>query len=76
MLWRAWRSGVHRGKRSRRLSRKLPGRQLEVISFECTKDFPYNGVWHGKRYQTKQVVPMFKEEAPAIVVITVYVFYF
>lgn len=44
--------------------------------FECTKDFPYNGLWHGKRYQTKQVVPVFKEEAPAIVVITVYAFYF
>ena len=39
-------------------------------------DFPYNGVWHGRRYDTKQVVPVFRDEAEAIVVITVYVFYF
>ena len=38
-------------------------------------DFPYNEVWHGRRYNTKQVVPVFKDEAEAIVVITVYVFY-
>jgi|TARA_B100002003_G_scaffold182608_1_gene170848 hypothetical protein len=44
--------------------------------FECSKDFPYNGVWHEKQYRTKQVVPVFKEEAGAIVIITVYVFYF
>ncbi len=44
--------------------------------FECAMDFPYNGVWHGRRYNTKQVVPVFRDEAEAIVVITVYVFYF
>ena len=39
-------------------------------------DFPYSGDWQGKPYGTKQVVPVFKDEADAIVVITVYVFYF
>ena len=44
--------------------------------FECAKDFPYNGDWHGKWYDTKQVVPVFKDEAGDTVLITVYVFYF
>ncbi len=39
-------------------------------------NFTYNGIWHDKRYKTKQVVPVFKDETEAIVVITVYVFYF
>lgn len=36
----------------------------------------YNEAWHGKLYATKQIVPVFKDENEAIVVITVYVFYF
>lgn len=44
--------------------------------FECAMDFPYNGMWNGNRYSTKQVVPIFRDEPESIVVITVYVFYF
>ncbi len=44
--------------------------------FECALDFPYNGIWNGKRYATKQVAPVFIKEEDAIVVITAYVFYF
>jgi len=43
---------------------------------ECRKDFPYNQVWNGKRYATKQVRPGFVEEPEEIVVITVYTYYF
>ena len=44
--------------------------------FECAKNFPYNEFWNKKFYETKQVVPVFREEGNSIVVITVYVFYF
>jgi len=43
---------------------------------EASKVFPYNGVWNGKTYRWKQVVPIFVEEPDQIVVITVYAFYF
>lgn len=42
---------------------------------ECTLEFEYNKEWNGKFYKTKQIVPVFVEEAE-IVVITVYAFYF
>jgi hypothetical protein len=44
--------------------------------FECVKDFTYNNHWNGKCYNTKQVMPIFKNEEDYIVIITVYVFYF
>jgi hypothetical protein len=44
--------------------------------FECHKDFPFNSSWNKKVYATKQVRPIFVEEANEIVVITVYVYYF
>ena len=43
---------------------------------ECRKDFAYGRDWNGKFYATKQVRPIFVEEAGEIVVITVYVYYF
>lgn len=43
---------------------------------ECRKDFPYGQDWNGKFYLTKQVRPIFIEEAEKIVVVTVYVYYF
>lgn len=43
---------------------------------ECRKDFAYGQDWNGKFYATKQVRPIFVEEADEIVVITVYVYYF
>ena len=42
---------------------------------ECRKDFAYNGEWNGRVYATKQVRPIFVEEAAEIVVVTVYVYY-
>jgi hypothetical protein len=38
--------------------------------------FRFNAEWNGKSYSTKQVRPMFVEEADEIVVVTVYVYYF
>ena len=40
------------------------------------KNFPYNSVWKGRHYETKQVIPIVVEEANRLVVVTVYVFYF
>lgn len=40
------------------------------------KNFPFESYWKGKYYSTKQVIPIVKEEAGRIVVITVYVYYF
>jgi hypothetical protein len=39
-------------------------------------DLPLNAEWNGKSYSTKQVRPIFVEEADEIVVVTVYVYYF
>ena len=39
-------------------------------------NFAFAKRWQGKLYAIKQVVPVFKEEAREIVVITVYTFYF
>jgi hypothetical protein len=41
---------------------------------DCRKDFPFGREWNGKIYATKQVRPVFVEEAGEIVVITVYYF--
>ena len=43
---------------------------------ECRKDFVFNADWHRKHYATKQVRPIFVEEATEIVVVTVYTYYF
>ena len=43
---------------------------------ECRKDFVYEREWDGRFYSTKQVRPIFVEEADEIVVVTVYVYYF
>jgi hypothetical protein len=43
---------------------------------DCRKDFPFGSSWHGKTYTTKQVRPIFVDERDAIVVVTVYVYYF
>ena len=42
----------------------------------CRYNFTFERKWQGKRYAIKQVVPVIKEEANEIVVITVYTFYF
>ena len=43
---------------------------------ECRRDFPFEREWNGKFYQTKQVRPIFVDQADEIVVITVYSYYF
>ena len=53
-----------------------PWQTAERGRYECRKDFPFNAVWNGKQYATKQVRPIFIEETNEIVVITVYVYYF
>jgi len=40
-----------------------------------TKTFPFNSEHYGRYYTTKEVVPIFLEEAERIVVITVYTFF-
>lgn len=48
----------------------------ELGRLDCRKDFPYGREWNGKVYATRQVRPVFVEEAQEIVVITVYTYYF
>ena len=48
----------------------------ELGRLECRKDFPYGRDWNGKSYATKQVRPVFVDEAAEIVVVTVYTYYF
>lgn len=39
------------------------------------KNFSYNGMWKGKFYQAKQVMPIVVEDSDRFVVVTVYVFF-
>ncbi len=48
----------------------------ELGRMDCRKDFPFGKEWNGKIYATKQVRPVFVDEADEIVVITVYTYYF
>lgn len=56
--------------------RTEPWQPAELGRLECRKDFAFNADWNGKHYETKQVRPIFVEEADAIVVVTIYVYYF
>jgi hypothetical protein len=56
--------------------RTSPWNPAELGRLDCRKDFPYNKQWNGKIYPTKQIRPVFVEEAGEIVVITVYTYYF
>ena len=56
--------------------RESPWQSAMRGKMECRKDFPYQQNWNGKRYATKQVRPVFAEEADEIVVVTVYTYYF
>ena len=48
----------------------------ELGRLDCRKDFAYGLEWNGKVYATKQVRPVFVDEAGEIVVIPVYTYYF
>ena len=56
--------------------RTRPWARGELGRMECRKDLPFEAEWNGRRYDTKQVRPIFVEEADQIVVVTVYVYYF
>ncbi len=56
--------------------RTVPWQRTELGRLDCRKDFPYGKEWNGKLYATKQVRPVFVEEAAEIVVVTVYTYYF
>jgi hypothetical protein len=53
-----------------------PWQFTKLGRLECRKDFPYGRDWNGKFYSTKQVRPVFVDEAAEIVVVTVYTYYF
>ena len=50
--------------------------RAELGRIDCRKDFPFNAIWNGVHYATKQVRPIFVDEPDEIVVVTVYVYYF
>ncbi len=50
--------------------------QTERNRLDVRKDFPFQNVWNGKFYETKQVRPIFVVEGDIITVITVYTYYF
>lgn len=56
--------------------RTMPWLPAERDRLEVRKDFPFAAAWNGRFFQTKQVRPIFMEEADEIVVITVYTYYF
>ena len=56
--------------------RSAPWKPAELGRLECRKDFFYGQEWNGKRYQSKQVRPIFVDEPDRIFVVTVYIYYF
>jgi hypothetical protein len=55
-----------------RTGERLPA-QKGRIAFR--KNFSHNGIWKGKFYQAKQVMPIVVEEDDRFIVVTVYVFF-
>ncbi len=47
----------------------------ELGRMECPKVFPFDREWNGRVYASKEVRPVFVEEADEIVVVTVYTYY-
>jgi len=56
--------------------RSSPWEPAELGRLQCRKNFPFGREWNGNTYATKQVRPVFVEEASEIVVVTVYTYYF
>lgn len=50
--------------------------QAELGRNECAKDFAFGREWNGRTYGLKRVRPIFVEEEDAVLVVTVYVYYF
>jgi len=55
-----------------RTGERLPAKKGRIA---FRKSFSHNGMWKGKFYQAKQVMPIVVEEPDRFVVITVYVFF-
>ena len=56
--------------------RTVTWQPAELERLECRKNFAYGKEWNDRVYTTKQVRPIFVEEASEIVVVTVYTYYF
>ena len=56
--------------------RENPWEPAELGRMECRRDFKFGRDWKGRVYATKQVRPIFVEQAGDILVVTVYVYYF
>ena len=50
--------------------------EAELGRLKVRKEFPFAEEWNGQRYATKQVRPIFVDEAKEIVVVTVYTYYY
>ena len=55
--------------------RSAPWNKAKLGRLECRRDYAFSREWNGKFYRTKQVRPIFVEEADEIVVVTVYAYY-
>ncbi len=43
--------------------------------FMYTKNFSFKRTWRGKKYNSKQVVPLVAKESDKLIVVTVYAYY-
>ncbi len=55
-----------------RVGERLPALKGRIA---FRKNFNHNGMWKGKFYQVKQVMPIVVEEPDRFVVVTVYLFF-
>jgi len=55
-----------------RTGERLPAKKGRIA---FRKNFSHNGMWKGKFYQAKQVMPIVVDEADKFVVVTVYVLF-
>ncbi len=51
--------------------RTEPWRPAVRNRLDCRKDYLFGAVWNGKRYDTRQICPIFVEETDEIVVVNV-----
>jgi hypothetical protein len=56
--------------------RGAPWQPAELGRLECRYDVPFDGLWNGRYYRTKQIRPIFVDEPDEVVVVTVYTHYF
>lgn len=56
--------------------RTCPWGSADLGRLECRLNLPYGQAWNGRLYDTRQVRPVFVEEATEIVVVTVYTYYY